>query len=596
MEFSEIAEINDMINYSKSFRPILLQRYAKGFALDDDFQSQDVNFFTYEDLLNNSFASMHEEVKGEQIQQIISLDFKNNQSLEEILADITNSFLANGNKEFLCENEEKDIKIEMKKIIKMMVPDEKLEKIVEEDQNEKEEDVRRENQNQTFSENINLDKKKIEKLEENHVSQTFTERKLSKSYLTRLSKGGSSDNNGGRNINRMTAPSNFSRNTKTKMIKVFFFVTPTKLSIPINVDLKVIDVLRTIMEFFLNEPTVDKTLLKYPSQPEAYQLRVLDDDDDFKPELAFEPLELERKLSSYDSDFLDCLAFCENPNFKPILPNNLFSEELENDKKKKQQIEEILQKKNKNVLQVTIQEENYTTMIAIDPENCIKDVFPIIQKKYKINPLRYTVHAELKIDSDFDIMNEDEELDINMPLKNLKNNKLKFKRKVFADDPNPNNLDLIDDDAYTVKSLGNSEPLDPTTILMNEVQASKYEEFEVVKINNRGKRQIRLLGIDQFKIYNRTKERDNGITTFFSIFSTGNGAKNPERLIETIKDLHFNKGSVTQFYIECIEENLKVKKLTYEVKDSKIASYIFAKLNYLMNDKKKTKRMKKTSC
>lgn len=39
----------------------------------------------------------------------------------------------------------------------------------------------------------------------------------------------------------------------------------------------------------------------------AYQLQVLDDDDDFKP-FAFEPLDPQRKLSSYDSDFLDSLV------------------------------------------------------------------------------------------------------------------------------------------------------------------------------------------------------------------------------------------------------------------------------------------------
>ena len=33
-------------------------------------------------------------------------------------------------------------------------------------------------------------------------------------------------------------------------------------------------------------------------------------------------------------------------------------------------------------------------------------------------------------------------------------------------------------------------------------QASMYEEFPVVKINRRGARQHRILGIDQIKIYN----------------------------------------------------------------------------------------------
>lgn len=34
------------------------------------------------------------------------------------------------------------------------------------------------------------------------------------------------------------------------------------------------------------------------------------------------------------------------------------------------------------------------------------------------------------------------------------------------------------------------------------------KEWELIKINNRGKRQVRILGINQFRIYNKTKEKD----------------------------------------------------------------------------------------
>lgn len=65
-------------------------------------------------------------------------------------------------------------------------------------------------------------------------------------------------------------------------------------------------------------------------------------------------------------------------------------------------------------------------------------------------------------------------------------------------------------------------------------------------------------------------------------FFNGNTTKNPERLIESIKEINFVKGHPRQFYIECFEENQKIKKLVFETKTAAIASYISAKLTYLM--------------
>lgn len=72
-----------------------------------------------------------------------------------------------------------------------------------------------------------------------------------------------------------------------------------------------------------------------------------------------------------------------------------------------------------------------------------------------------------------------------------------------------------------------------------------------------------------------------GIALLFTqIFNTK--TKNPERLIECIKDMNFVKGMTRQFYIECVEENAKVKKIVFETKTAALASYIYAKLTFLM--------------
>jgi len=55
--------------------------------------------------------------------------------------------------------------------------------------------------------------------------------------------------------------------------------------------------------------------MKFPNNPEGYELRILDDDDDeCKPEMAFPELDLNKKIIEYN---LDSLAFCEIPQFKP---------------------------------------------------------------------------------------------------------------------------------------------------------------------------------------------------------------------------------------------------------------------------------------
>jgi hypothetical protein len=43
--------------------------------------------------------------------------------------------------------------------------------------------------------------------------------------------------------------------------------------------------------------------------------------------------------------------------------------------------------------------------------------------------------------------------------------------------------------------------------LFGSISAAKYQEFNVIKINKRGKRQVRVLGIDGFNIYNIRKAK-----------------------------------------------------------------------------------------
>jgi len=87
---------------------------------------------------------------------------------------------------------------------------------------------------------------------------------------------------------------------------------------------------------------------------------------------------------------------------------------------------------------------------------------------------------------------EREEVDRNMPIKNLTTNNLQAKslllyyilliknfnqliKKVYADDPNPQDFDFKEE-AYSLENRLTIEPeAEASTIIMNEIQASKYE-------------------------------------------------------------------------------------------------------------------------
>ena len=107
-----------------------------------------------------------------------------------------------------------------------------------------------------------------------------------------------------------------------------------------------------------------------------------------------------------------------------------------------------------------------------------------------------------------------------MPLKNLKTKKLQLVRKIYADDPEMN-INEINDDRFSFEpeSLEDSNHLlNRSYVEMNDIQAGIYEEFEVTKIKCNGLRQSRILGVNQFRIFNKIKEKQEG-GNYFLCFS-----------------------------------------------------------------------------
>ena len=78
--------------------------------------------------------------------------------------------------------------------------------------------------------------------------------------------------------------------------------------------------------------------LKYSEYPEAYELRVIDDDEDYyKPLYDMGPLERRDEIGEFES-----LAFIQNKTFKPLfMKNNDAEEEQDQDDLKKRHVSQI---------------------------------------------------------------------------------------------------------------------------------------------------------------------------------------------------------------------------------------------------------------
>jgi hypothetical protein len=86
------------------------------------------------------------------------------------------------------------------------------------------------------------------------------------------------------------------------------------LSLKLSKKNKVLDIIKHIQTLYKRSPDlIEKKPLKYPSTPDAYELRLIDDYEEFyTPFYEIAPLEYNETVGEFES-----LAFVENKSFKP---------------------------------------------------------------------------------------------------------------------------------------------------------------------------------------------------------------------------------------------------------------------------------------
>ena len=197
MEFTEIGELNDILIYSKSYRPSLIPKFTKYF--ESDFQSaQDFNFVSMDELMENSFEDLSSPEIHHKPSIKISLGAENaNETIDEILEDISNSLANNDFRSPSSSPKKKRTEeefvngIPMGPIVEVHTRNEesleiagieqKSPEIKEETMYEEEEEKEMMDDKKPSSLD---DKKNFSKLEKENISQTFTEKRKLTSCLT----------------------------------------------------------------------------------------------------------------------------------------------------------------------------------------------------------------------------------------------------------------------------------------------------------------------------------------------------------------------------------------------------------------------------
>ncbi|CAD8159155.1 unnamed protein product [Paramecium octaurelia] len=333
-----------------------------------------------------------------------------------------------------------------------------------------------------------------------------------------------------------------------KPIKIYFFNTQQHIQINVAKNTTVLQVIRMSITEYQNNNNFDQKLLRYPNNVDAYEIRFVDDDFEFKAEMAFGAIDKKKEILSTQTNIFSLI---EISNYK----------EQKNDM-------QIFEKINPNMVLMDVviidqkPEKNVTTKVQLDKNSIVADILTQISKKNKqINQLNYLI----QLNDDDTIL----DLDLRMPVAQLQNKKIQIKQKTWADQAEQQTVNTQRRDTITEQDDYVDAPL-------NHIQAFKYEKFTVVKINERGKRQDRILGIDQFRIYNMNKKENLGL---FERMLTNKitGTKFPERLIEDIVDIRI----ANQFlYITFRQEN-DFKELKFDTLDSKIAQKIYKKINFI---------------
>lgn len=357
-------------------------------------------------------------------------------------------------------------------------------------------------------------------------------------------------------------------------LKVFLFGSMNDLWVTVPKNATGEQLIAKIISIYSRSSKSKDTPLPHGPTVEAYELYMVDDDTNL-PEYDFL---IDRKKRINDLG-VDSLAFCVFRKYS-----------LDT---KPKEIDDYPIERSGSGIQLKIDFEGNLVRILADPQTTLKDILRLVQEKNTsvgyLNPDDYQFKIEVSLE---EVLQQEECIvDMNLQIKNLSTNDLKLSRRKFVDSPiieipkplSRRNTPLVKEEAK----------FDPDRHKITKAQACAYQEFIVIKTNKRGKRQNRVLGVDQLRLYNMTpfqaKQNQN-----IKQKAVGKGqmrkklegifkrvTHHPEIPIANIHKIEQDANNLSCFYIEYTEGNNRKNKL-YETENSIIAAEVMAKISQLM--------------
>jgi hypothetical protein len=351
-------------------------------------------------------------------------------------------------------------------------------------------------------------------------------------------------------------------------LTIYLFGTSDTLIVKVPSNVTIDQLLVKVIDTYMkNDINKIKPLPKGPV-PEAYQIWMIEEDDLF-PDTDFI---IEKTIRVIDLD-TQKLAFCaisgtsynktslvyENTNLHEGIPLKIYFEE---------------------------------TWLIIGAERylLLKEVLGIIETKFPrlgyMNPNEYDFYIEVDLENTID--KEECIVSMDLPVSSLTTYDLKLYKKIYVDSP-------IKAESIKKKTNSIEEDViyDPLIFHMSSSQACVYKEYEVIKINRKGKKQKRILGINQLTLFNMTlaqsksklKEKvvANGCHLTKKIVSMFKSiTQHPEIPMYCIHDIRQDHQNLSRFYIDYTEAGFKKRKF-YETQKSSITAEIIAKVTKLMS-------------
>lgn len=352
---------------------------------------------------------------------------------------------------------------------------------------------------------------------------------------------------------------------------IYLFGTLDTLAISVPITTTIEQLIAKIIGIYLKSEVHKARPLPKGPVAEAYQIWLIDEEHCF-PDTDFT---IERNKTVKDLD-TEKLAFCAisgsgfNKNVSVINDN----EDIEG-------------------IPLKIFVEDTWVMIGADPKCHLRDVLLIIERKFPklgyMNPVEYEFRIEVVMEDSI----EKEECIVNMdlPVSSLSTEELRLYKKRYADTP-AESLSVRKE--IPLYREDEEARYDPSRFHISRAQACAYKEYEVVKINKKNKKQKRILGINQLRLFNMTEAQSKQAVKekaipesskkifkkkFASIFKSV--TQHPEIPIENILSVQQDTKNLSCLSIEYFENGIKKRK-HFETEKSSIAMEIVAKISKLI--------------